>query len=170
MATYRKADDESVELLRDVMVAYHPRLAEAGVRVEFLEAFAPRGKNGEPKGPALKHHGYPALAVVKPTSHKDRVAGEADAILSIDGDRWPELTDARKRALLDHELTHLELVVREGEIQLDDCHRPKLKTRPHDFEVGILDDVIRRHGADSFDADALIEFGARLGRLNGKGA
>lgn len=147
MATYRMADNLK-PLIASCMEKYHPALNEAGVRVGARYAHAPRDEeSGEPKGPALKLHGYPCLATVKIVSHKDRVAGLPDAIIDVDGDRWDDLSDAQQRALIDHELTRLELALdEEGKPKLDDCHRPKLKMRQHDHEVGVFNDVVRRHG------------------------
>jgi hypothetical protein len=149
MATFRKADD----ILPDVAAAmekYRPDLVEAGVTVEVLTA------HGDP--PALKHHGYPAAAVIKVMSQPDRAAGSADVRLVIDAERWEEMNDARREALLDHELTHLELRRdQEGKVRTDDCGRPKLGTRPHDFEVGGFDEVVQRHRADAPESHSFYE-------------
>ena len=153
MATYRKADDLA-GLVSAVMKKWHKKLKDAGVTVSVLYAHAPRDKEtGEPTGPALKLHGSICAAVIKINSHKARVAGMTDAEITVDGDRWNDWTEAQHQALIDHELEHLELVIGEdGEVKLDDCHRPKLKTRPHDHEIGVFESVAQRHGANSFEA------------------
>jgi hypothetical protein len=140
--TYRRADD-LVPLAEKAMRDYHRDLADAGVTVEVLTVHAGTS-------PALKHHGYPALAVIKPMSQKDRAAGSADARILIDAEKWDGLDDPRRLALLDHELTHLELVRdEEGAVREDDCGRPKLRTRPHDFELGGFEEVVGRHKASA---------------------
>lgn len=155
MATFRKADKDICDLVSDVMRQYHKPLHDAGVRVDVLLAHAPRNeKTDEPKGPAIKLHSYPCLATVRVTSQKERVAGLADVMLVIDGDQWPDLPDAQRDALIDHELAHVVLVLSEGMPQTDDCFRPKLKSRPHDAQLGVFWDVVERHKQNSLEAVA----------------
>jgi hypothetical protein len=42
----------------------------------------------------------------------------------------------------------------EGQIKTDDCGRPKLRLRPHDFEIAGFDAIIERHGAAAVEARA----------------
>ena len=145
MPTFRTA--EHIEpLLAEVMKTYHPDLFEAGVMVGVLTAHAKEGADGEPRGPALTHHGSQAAAVIKITSQADRAAGLPDCILKLDGDRWDTWTTERQTAILDHELTHV-LLDRDadGTVRTDDSNRPKLKMRPHDVDLGIFEDVVKRH-------------------------
>ena len=158
MATYRQADEDVLDIIGVLMATpHHQDLRDAGVRVGARFAFAAVDeKTGEPKGHALKHHGWPAAAVVKIVSQKDRVSGMPDAMIDIDGMAWEQdWSNERKRAVLDHELTHL-LVQRddEGNIKLDDCCRPKLKMRPHDAEIGVFYDVVERFGEAAIEAEA----------------
>ncbi len=141
MPTYQKADD----ILPDVEVAmekYRPDLVEAGVTIEVLTA------HGD--APALKHHGYPAAAIIRAMPQKDRAAGSADVRLVINAGWWEEASKRQREALLDHELTHLELQRDEnGTVKTDDCGRPKIKIRSHDFQVGGFEEVVKRHKADA---------------------
>lgn len=159
MPTYKQADGESAELLRQVIDRYHPHLDAVGVRIGLLMAHAPVDKyTGEPKGPALKLHGDVALAIIKPNSLKDRVEGKPDVTITCDGDRWPELSGEKRISLLDHELEHLVLVEdEEGAVMLDDCNRPKVKTRPHDFLVAGFYSVVDRHKTEAHEAQQYIE-------------
>lgn len=154
MATYRNMTDEVGGLVKDVMRQYHTDLAERGVTVEVIGAFADTDDAGQPRGPALKHHGWPALATVKINALKDRVAGMSDARITLDGDRWPELNHERQLALIDHELEHLEIVRDSaGGVKLDDAGRPKLTMRPHDFELGGFESVVNRHKRNAPETD-----------------
>lgn len=153
MATFSKADKDIVDLVSSAMREYHRPLAEAGVRVDALMAHAARdSETGEPKGPAIRLHGYPCYATIRITSQKERVAGLGDAMLTLDGDRWSDLTAEQQRALLDHELAHLVLVTEDGMPQTDDCFRPKLRSRPHDAQLGIFWDVVERHQANALES------------------
>lgn len=165
MATFRRADAEADALIAAVMAEQYPELTEAGVTVSSLFAHAPRNANGEPDGPALKHHGWPAMAVVKINSQRDRADGLADARISIDGDEWPNWGDDVRRAVIDHELCHLELRLdaeNEDEhgnrpVKLDDCNRPMLKLREHDFEIGGFANIVARHGGIAPEMKAMRE-------------
>lgn len=148
MSTYKKPDADMVRLVRQVMEKHHEHLCEVGVRVYLLVAHAPT-KNGTRKGAAIKHHGHAALAKVWIVPDKLRVAGLGDAEILIDGDRWPDMSLARRIAVLDHELTHLELA---GE-QEDPAARPKLRIRHHDRQFGWFDEVAERHGVESIEVE-----------------
>lgn len=147
MPTYQKASPEVVALCDDVMERTHERLTKLRVRIDVLMAYSTKDETtGEPKGPAIKHHGSAALGLIRITSLKDRVAGLADAILYLDGDRWPELSDAQREALIDHELAHLlPKIDKDSQFRTDDAGRPLLSIRPHDFELGGFWDVVERH-------------------------
>lgn len=160
MSTYRQADPDVKPLIAEVMAVHHVHLAEAGVTIAALFAFADVNEaTGEPKGPALKHHGWPALAVVKINSQKDRAEGKDDATITIDGKWWEGATDAEKFILLDHEIEHLEVRLEDEDntasIMTDDSNRPKLKMRPHDFELGGFDSIIERHGRNALEMQNL---------------
>lgn len=152
MSTYKKPSRDMVRLLDEVIGRYHQDLAEAKVKVYLLLAFAPTDENGERKGVAIRHHGYPALAKCWIVPTKQRVAGLGDAEILIDGDRWPDLDRDSQVALLDHELTHLRVLTdKDGAPLVDSAERPKLATRPHDRQFGWFDEVAKRHGRASVE-------------------
>jgi hypothetical protein len=144
--TYEPAAQETIAFIQSVMSQYHPTLKSAGVTIGAAMASGPRDKNDEITGPAIKHGGYRALATVKITSLKDRAYGLADALILIDGDEWPAMNEARRRALIDHEMEHLEYT---GE--RDDLDRPKLAMRLHDYYVSGFASVAKRHGPQSIE-------------------
>lgn len=150
--TFHDADALTSALLAEVMRAYHPRLAEAGVIVGVLMA-------ENPDGPAIKHGGYAAAATMKPESAIERAKWSRDALLKIDQREWDDLDDDRREALLDHELSHIDRIDLKGDElrqavadnaprwKLDDRGRPKLRSVPGDFNVGdAFNAVIARHG------------------------
>lgn len=153
MPVFTKADALVCELVDAVLEEHHQRLVEFGVSLDVLMAHARTDSSGNPKGPALKHHGVPCLATIKITSHKERVAGLADAILTIDGDRWGDLPEGRQRALIDHELTHLVTPKEHGGESSDDSGRPVLKMRGHDVETGFFYEVVERHGEAAVETE-----------------
>jgi hypothetical protein len=149
---FRKGNDRECELLSEVLEKHHPELHAAELIVDVLVAFATKNEQGEPRGPALSHGGYPAIATVRINSLKQRVLGGGDALVTLDGDRWGDFSPPQQRAILDHELTHLELVEGdEGGVEGDDIGRPRLRLRKHDHQFGWFDAVVRRHGANSVE-------------------
>jgi hypothetical protein len=147
-----------VDLIARVINEHHGDLAKAGVTVHVLMA-TNENKAGEPIA-ALKQRGYPIAAQIQITSLADRNRGIADAKLTIDEFAWDRLPDASRIALLDHELEHLSLVYdsKTGQLKHDDLGRPKLRTRPHDFEVGFFNTAAQRHGAAAVEVQALRAF------------
>lgn len=142
-------------LIREIMEEHHPDLVEAGVTVNAVFAYAPLRSDGVPKQPSVKLHGYPCEAVVKINSLKARVEGLADATITFDGHLWggvetaklEPMADDRRKALIDHELQHLELKTDgDGNNKRDDLNRPELKMRLHDVEVGWFRAIAERHG------------------------
>jgi len=129
-------------------------LREAKVKIDFLFAFAEVGEDGVSKGHALTKHGIRALGITRKLGIKDRVMGRGDAEVALDGDWWTDATPARRRALLDHEMHHIEVKLdEEGVVLRDDLKRPKLKLRKHDVEVGWFAIVAGRHGSSSLEIE-----------------
>jgi hypothetical protein len=147
--TYTVADRADFDLLAEVIADHHPRLAEAGVTTQLLVANAEEGKS------PLKNRGYPCLALARIVSLKDRVAGLKDTVIYLDGARWAEKSEEEQRAVLDHELSHFELVLdKQKKVKLDAADRPKLRTRLHDHEIGVFFDVVERHGVSAIEAQS----------------
>jgi hypothetical protein len=169
VAIYTTAEQDARDLLAAVMKQHHPEFVEVGVRVNVLMATRARDeKTGEPKGEsALRHHGWPAQALIKINGHRDRVAGKADADLYLDAERWDELTQRQRQALLHHELLHLEIQSDEdGNVVLDDCNRPKLRIRPHDYQMGGFYQVAEDYGADAPEVLTLADVNRKYVQLN----
>lgn len=154
MPTFQKVDVASQLLLEDVRDEFHRPLVEAEVRVGMLHAFGTKNEDGELTSPAITHNGCKCAGLAKIVNLRDRALGMPDVLVLVDGDRWPKWDEARRRALIDHELYHFEIQRdREGNAKADDLGRPKIKIRPHDFEVGWFRDVAERHGAASFEVE-----------------
>lgn len=150
MPTFRECEYVR-PLLERIKKQHHRRLVDADVTIGLLSAHAPVDDDGDPKGPALKLHGVQCAATVRIVSHKDRVAGLPDAIVTIDGDRWEEFGALKQEAIIDHELAHL---LPTGDT--DDCGRPKLKMRPHDVDLGGFHDIVERHKENAPEAEIFL--------------
>jgi hypothetical protein len=142
---YTVADKALVKLIGDTMKKHHAPLVDAGVTVSALLV-----------SEGLKHHGYPAAAVVKVNNLKDRVEGKADCTIVFDGDTLPNWPEGKTAAVVDHELQHVEVVLDDrGKVETDDIGRPKLKLRLHDFEVGGFTAIIERHKEAALEAQQI---------------
>jgi hypothetical protein len=151
-ARFSIADGETAYLVSTVMERDHPELFQAGLSVQVLLAGTPVDEDGTPTGPAISVNGYPAVAKVKILGLEARVRYGFDAELTLDADEWEVCSREQQEAIVDHELTHLELRTdREGSILYDDAERPKLKMRKHDRQFGWFDEVARRHGEASVE-------------------
>jgi hypothetical protein len=84
--------------------------------------------------------------------------GRGDAEITFDALVVGAMTDDEKRALIDHELYHLETKRnKDGQIKLDDLGRAEYKLRPHDREFGWFDSIARRWGKHSLESKQAVE-------------
>jgi hypothetical protein len=133
------------------MERYHGVKHEAGIPIKILMAHPPTDENGDATGPAISFRGRPAIALIRITNLKQRIAYGVAAELLLDADKWQESGDEELIAILDHELMHLELVTKGGNVVRDDADMPKLRKREHDQECGWFDAVAHRHGEHSIE-------------------
>lgn len=156
--TYEVAGQEVVYAWSGLVALYYEWISKHNVTFNFLMAHGPRNEDGETLAPAIMLHGHQAAATVKINSLKDRVKGMADVTIEIDGDQWPEWSLLRRLAVLDHELYHLELRTNaDGSPKLDDCGRPMLTLKKHDFHFGGFREIANRHRESAFEVVAVQE-------------
>lgn len=140
--TYENAPDTVNEQIDDLMNKYHKPLIEAGVTVHALFAISTGG------AAAVSAGGYPALACVRIVNLKDRTKGMKDAEITIDAEKFDEMTEPEQLALLDHELHHLMTVASDtAPFKRDAVGRPVLAMRKHDVQIGWFEAIALRHGA-----------------------
>ncbi len=165
---YEKADEGVERLVLHALEQYHRELLACDVRVDLLMV-SKVDKEGESKGHALKHGGYPAAATVKIVPLKQRALGNGDALITIDSESWEFLDPEQQEALVDHELEHIQVVSANGpkfchmndagelvgEAKRDDHGRPKLKLRKHDWQLGGFTSIAKRHGANAVEVMAI---------------
>lgn len=151
MSTYEKCPKSVTDLSHEVLCEYprHKPLLDYRVTVDYVFAESDKDEDGNPINDAIKHHGVKALAVARKTTLKQRALGLADAEICIDYDWWQEASVPEQKALLDHELYHLEVMMNEEGVMKDDLGRPKLKLRPHDWQFGWFNCIAHEHGKHS---------------------
>jgi hypothetical protein len=169
--TYEQAKVEVVQVLLRVL-ARREDLLSVGVKIDVLMAHGVSNGKGEIVTPAVVHGGYPKAGKIQVLPLIQRVAGRGDAQMVLDGDLWPNLSPDQQLALIDHEITHL-VVVTDGVDAAtgkplpatDDCGRPRLKVRKHDWEIGGFAEVVSRHGANAPEYEAVEDMMAKHGEL-----
>lgn len=151
MAMIQPAPDLVNELVDEIMREYHPQLHSARVRIDTYMALPDLDKDGEARDrPALSDKGYACLAKIKITSSDDRGKGRGHAEMTIDDERFKELSERQRQALIDHELMHLDVVYdKDDDIVEDKYGMTKLRTRKHDHQYGWFNDVADRWAKDS---------------------
>lgn len=157
--TYDKCGPEVTSLLTEIIATHHATILAAGVTFNCL--FVSDEKNDEPV-PALKRHGVPCAAETSLTSLADRIRGIPDVKILIDRDTWKHLSQKGRKALLDHEVTHVEM---KGEGEPDDAGRPKLKLRMHDWEVWGFAEIASRYGKAALEVQAIHHVRQEWGQL-----
>jgi len=170
--TYERANKAIEAMVQHALEQYHSELHKMGVTIDVMVAHAQDSEESDCH--ALKRSGYPIDAKIQVTSLVDRARGIADAKLTIDAYEWNRISDKMKAALIDHELTHLVLVEIkptkangfETGWKRDDLNRPKLRSRPHDYELAGYREVIERHGQHSHEAHQFAAFRDEFGQLN----
>lgn len=151
---YEPAPEWAAKLAIKVAKKWHKELAEAGVTFDLVYVWADEDNDGEPKGPALRHQGYDANAIAQQTSLLHRSLGQADILIRLDAKEFEAMSDAKREALLDHELMHFEIKRDEIDAPVtDDLGRPKLKAVQHDFIAEGFTQIAKRHGKDSPEWD-----------------
>ena len=153
--TFFEAPDEVWKLKHSVVGEHFPTWAELRepLTIGLQMVVADEDK------PALTKGGWPCEALVSVVPTKHRASGGPDVLIQLDGSAWRDLTEHQKRALLHHELLHIELVdvktvyPDEGEpyriCKLDSLRRPVVKLRKHDYECGGFRKIHELYGEDS---------------------
>ena len=155
MSEYVEADGQIATVVEELVAEYHERhkLPPGLITVRALLAYSALDRNGEPKGPAIKHNGYPAAAQVKILSAKNRVLAACDVVIELDGHYAGKWSEQELRAVIFHELCHLEFKKVEEE-----TGAVKLAMRLHDYQFGWFDDAARVYGRDSMEVKQALEF------------
>ncbi len=163
---YFRAPDSVSQIVKNLVADHYEDLKENDVTFDIIFCNAPLDKDGNPNGPAITHHGSPALGLAYIVPEKDRAMDRADAEIRVDSDSWPNWNEEQRKAILDHELYHfLVHKDKEGETIKDTNNRPKLKMRPHDFEFGWFTEIAERYGKNSMEIKQAQEMYDRAGEI-----
>lgn len=139
------------DVVREVMRQYHPELDVVGVVVDALLVYAEHPDLSPPRRPALRDRGYSCAARIKRSPKYHRARGGGDAILEVDAYTWWTVDARTRRALVDHELEHLELATNAHGVRWDAYDRPVLSMRVHDVQFGWFARIAARWGEASLE-------------------
>jgi hypothetical protein len=166
MATiYTPAQPDVIEFVAAVWLDKFPDTYNLDPRPTLSILMAMPDKDDRP---FLKHHGYPAAAIISITSPEERVSGGTDLRLRIDAMAWRSMSERRREALIAHELLHLQVATVPGQDTTpvtDDYGRPKVKLRLHDWEVGGFSLIVDWYGDDAIEKRIVNEINDRLGQM-----
>jgi Putative phage metallopeptidase len=155
---YEKCGKDVDQVVKYACQQWHNDLVGAGVTIGCIFARA-YDRHGE-RIPAIKVHGFPALAKISITNLEDRVRGLPDAKLVIDGNEWDRMNPNARAALVDHELEHLMV----GD-ETDDFGLPKLKIKQHDWQLAGFYQVAERQRENAPEVQAIAAFREDCGQL-----
>ena len=139
----RKDCPASYEMLADITDKHHEHLSEAKIALAWRKT-----TNSDADGKLL-------LGRCKKCSDLEREAHGFDFIIVLNKEFWhdKETTDAKRRALLDHEVTHAQVSRdEEGEEKRDEFGRKVYRIRKHDIEE--FREIVERHGLWKGDLEA----------------
>src|SRR5438067_2592834 len=129
-------------LLRELVTAHHPDLLGANIALAWCTSWKPDAD------------GIVTLGKCKKASDLDRELAVYDFIILLRESFWidPLVTDAQRRALLDHELCHAAVKLDEhGEPVEDERGRVVYRVRKHDIEE--FTEIVERHGTYKRDLE-----------------
>lgn len=156
---FSRASKDVLTRIERLVGKHYPELD--GVTISALFVF------NDDSDPVLTHQGYPAAAMARIVSTRERAAGLEDAMIVIDRATYSGLTTKQCDALLDHELYHITRVIDEKTEQpkADVLGRPKLTIRKHDWQLGWFDEIVQRHGEHSMEVRQARELMEGSGQL-----
>lgn len=155
----RTEHDQLYRTMEDLIVNYHPHLADARIALAWRYGWA------EDQDGRLK------LGQAKKLSDFDREfrtegGDEIDLVILLNFEAWNrgDFTAEQQAALLDHELCHFQVAEDEdGEPKLDERNRQIFRIRGHDVEE--FTEIVARHGIWKKDLEKFAKQAAKAAGL-----
>ncbi|HEU4344049.1 MAG TPA: putative metallopeptidase [Candidatus Binatia bacterium] len=168
MPTFQRCPKAVSDLANEILCEFesHKPLLDAKVRIDFVFAYPDYDEEDKPKNDALKLHGVRALGIAKKIALKERALGRGDAEIALDGEWWEEASEEEQKALLDHELHHIQVSTKSDGVAItDDLHRPKITLRKHDYQFGWFKVIAERHGKNAQEVKQARQIFEQAGQL-----
>jgi len=131
-------------LMEEIKLAHHSHLADARITLAWR------------LGWRADANGILCLGKCRKRGDLDRELDSFDFVIMLNQEAWQGLNIKEKRALIDHELCHAQIVIdSDGNPKLDDRDRLVCRIRKHDCEEFKI--VVERHGVWTSDLAALAQ-------------
>lgn len=164
--SFEQANTTELEMLAKAIGIYNKPINDYQVVVGFIKCFAVDPDNEDDYQPSLKKNGIPVIALTKPVSTKDRIIKKYDVEIVVDGNRWNELNDDLRLAVLDHEVSSIIVMLdKEGNVSRDTSERPKVKIKKDNLMFSGSSDTLARHGENSQEFIKFNELSARINHI-----
>ncbi len=161
---YESAPAEVAELCAQVIaeVPNHKHFRDLEIKISLV--MVSKFDASEQIVRCLKHHGAFADAVVRLIPCKERLHNAHDVEITIDKFAWDGANTLRKKALLDHELTHVavKLSKKDNEPMVHDDGRPMLRLLPDDYSITGFYSIADRHGVFSGEVASVSAIASRM--------
>ena len=128
------ADEEVINMAKDIIERYHEHLLPAKICYLFKEQ-------------ATKSGNKVILGTAKKATAEVKLMTGFDFIVTLAYDMWQTLNDVQRRALVDHELCHCTVSEKGTEF--------KWAIRKHDFEDFL--EIVERYGDDTLSLKGFME-------------
>ena len=128
------------------------------VKVVMFFKYGKRDKDVNLKKNAISKNGAPCAAQVRLISAFNRQTDNYDVKIILDGDIWKDLSKEERIAVVDHELSHIQIVVdADGEPVMinEQSDKVKLKCIHDDIQMWGFSEIIDRHGKNSQELQVL---------------
>lgn len=136
MATQYSVAEEVREIALELIPQYHSHLEEFGVRIEYVFSDkTPMRKGKQTWGVCRKVTSLNAF--LSQEKNEEMAETKPFFVLVISKPIWDTLQENKRKALVDHELSH-------AGAELDENGELKLHIIPHDLEE--FSAIVRRHG------------------------
>jgi hypothetical protein len=162
---YEKAGPEVHELAIEILAAHHPelRMPDGSFPLLCILLASNEGNDG---GSAVEVNGYPAQARVSVIGYRQRVDDRKDVEIVLDERNWDGLNEPQQRALLDEQITALEVMRDEnGAVKTDDLGRARLRVRLADWRITGFRSIAQRYGDDAACVRAAKAFQKAFGEV-----
>jgi hypothetical protein len=164
MKRYFLANDAALALLGKAMSQWHAKLFEEEVKVALVMVDLPRDDQGIPTGPALSRNGLAITAQSRLLNERDRLVSGRDLIIEVDALHWGDIDDPQRLAILDHELTHVQIRKKKEAFVRRADGSVRLGLIPDDYAMTGFVICAKRHGRNSAEVRGLaaLRAGAQL--------
>ena len=168
--TYTAASEAELKLLKEMIrLPCHEPLVTEKIQVALTMCHPDLDETGMPKAPAITHSGNGVMAKCRLVAPLDYLWMHQDVMIMVDAWRWKELGRATRLAVLDHELTHVSVLVDahgNAKRHPGSAKQVKLILRKDDWTLTGFADVIKRHEGAALEAQSLQNLGTTLRQMN----